>query len=117
MRRILAASMLVLSTGCATSYRPADTGPSAFAFTLTPEQCEHLRSEARGYRSTEKTGEYVGTSTALVGAALLLIPATRNATTAQGAAALVGLVAGGTSVFTASQVTDLEAEIEAGGCR
>lgn len=112
MRLILIAALW--STACATSYRPKDTGPSAFAFTLTPEQCAQLRTEARAYRATERTGEYVaGAGAVLTGVLLAAVDAKKAPAIASG----VTLAASGVSVFTASQVTDLEAELEAGGCR
>lgn len=117
MRRVLIAAVLTLSFGCATTYRPKAMGPGMFEFVLTPEGCAQLRGQMRAYRATEKTGEYVSGATALVAGALVLIPALRDETAAQGATALVALAAVGTSVFISSQVTDLEQEIIEGGCR
>src|SRR6478609_11286654 len=109
MIRLLLLTMLL--SACATSYRPKATGAEPFAFVLTPEQCEHLRTEQRDYRAANKASTYVSTSTAAVGAALLLIPALRDERAVQGATAIVGLIVGGTSVFTASQADALAEEI------
>lgn len=108
-------ALAVISSGCATSFKPSPA-LSPFAFTLTPEQCERLRAEKRDYRAVEKTASYVSGAGALVTTALLAIPALRDEQAAQGAAAGVGLLAGGVAVFSGTQVDELEREIEDGGC-
>lgn len=103
-------------TACATSYRGAVTGPSAFSFALSPEQCLQLQKERRTYRATQDTSIYVGGAGALVTATLLAIPALRDQQAAQGAAAGVSLAAGAVGAFTASQVSGLDDELAAGEC-
>lgn len=112
MRALLPA--LLCLTACATSYRPANTGPSAFSFALTPEQCLDLKREQRAYRGTTKASLLVAGSGAVVtGIALAL----SNEKVGPAIGASVGLLASGTGAFAESQVTDLEAELQAGGCR
>jgi len=115
MTRLLLLTALL--SGCATSYRPTDTGPGAFSFTLTPEQCEHLKEEQRNYHAVHQDAGYVSAAGPMVTTLLLAIPALRDEHALQGAAAGVSLVAGGTLVFTDTQLTDLDQEIEEGGCR
>lgn len=110
------AALAVVSSGCATSFKPSPT-LSPFEFTLTPEQCDKLRSERRNYRAAEQTASYVSGAGALVATALLVIPTLRDEQAAQGAAAGIALVAGGVGVFSGTQVDDLAKEIEDGGCR
>lgn len=120
MRRLIVLSFILSLSGCATSFRPVEAPSPAvgpFAFTLTPEQCEKLRAEKRDYRAVEKTSSYVSGAGALVTTALIAIPALRDEQAAQGAAAGVGLLAGGVTVFSGTQVDDLAKEIKDGGCR
>ena len=117
MRKLISVSLVALAlSGCATSFRPSPA-LSPFTFTLTPEQCAQLRAEKRDYRAVEKTASYVSGAGALVTTALLAIPALRDERVAQGAAAGVGLLAGGVTVFSGTQVDELGKEIEDGGCR
>lgn len=109
----------LLSSACATSFRPPDapavTGFSAFAFRLTPEQCAQLKKERRTYRATEKTAAYVaGAGAVLTG---IFIFALKDEEGAQAAGAGATLASTGVSVFTGSQVTDLDEELAAGGCQ
>lgn len=114
MRRLLP---LLCLTACATTYqRPAELGPSATSFTLTPEQCAQLARERRGYHATENASLYVGGAGGLVALVLAAVPAFRSATAAQGAAAGVTLAAGAVGAFTSSQVNDLDEELALGGC-
>jgi hypothetical protein len=120
MHRLIALGFILSLSGCATSFRPKETPSPAlspFAFTLTPEQCERLRAERRNYRAVERTSSYVSGAGALVTTTLLAIPALRDEQAVQGAAAGVGLLAGGVMVFSGTQVDDLAKEIEDGGCR
>lgn len=104
-------------TACATTYqRPADLGPNAMSFTLTPEQCAQFAHERRSYHATESATLYVGGAGGLVALIFAAVPAFRTATAAQGAAAGVSLAAGAVGAFTSSQVNDLDAELALGGC-
>lgn len=111
MRKILLAALL--STGCATTYRPAHAAPGAFTFTLTPDQCLTLKKERRGYRATEQTSVYMaGAGAVLTGVAL----AFTDEKTAPAIATSATLVSGAVGAFTGSQVESLDAELAAGGC-
>lgn len=105
--------LLLMLSGCATSYTPKVTGPLPFAFTPTPEQCAQLLKERRTYRATEQTATYVSGATALLSVLFLglleerVVPAATSGAT---------LLASGVSVFAGSQVESLEAEIADGGC-
>lgn len=109
----VALAALVLS-GCATSYRPAPSPAlSPFEFTLTPEQCQKLRSERRTYRATEQTAAYVsGAGAALTGIFLVLA----DAKVAPAISSSATLAAASVGVFAGSQVEGLDEEIAA-GCR
>lgn len=118
MHRLIITAFILAFSGCATSFRQNPTPALApFEFTLTPEQCEKLRAERRNYRAAEKTATYISGAGALVTTALLAIPSLRDEQVAQGAAAGVALVSGGVTVFSGTQVDELEREIEDGGCR
>lgn len=112
-RTIVALALVVMASGCATTYRPAPTGPTAFDFVLTPEQCLALNKERRTYRATEQTAGYVAGAGALVSVIALGFV---DADAVPVVASSVGLVAGGTLAFTGSQVESLDAELAAGGC-
>jgi hypothetical protein len=103
----------VMASGCATTYRPTTTGPTAFAFVLTPEQCLVLKRERRTYRATEQTAGYLAGAGALVSVIALGFV---DAKAVPVVASSVGLLAGGTLAFTGSQVESLDAEIELGSC-
>lgn len=102
-----------LLQGCATSYRPRDTGPTAFSFQLSPEQCAQLKKERRGYRATERTSVYVAGAGALVSALALALSDEKSAPAISTG---VSLAAGGVGAFTSSQVSDLDQELADGGC-
>jgi hypothetical protein len=105
--------ILILLSGCATSYKPKVTGPLPFAFTPTPEQCAQLLKERRTYRATEKTATYVSGATALLSMLFLGLVEEKAAPAASAGATLL---ASGVSVFAGSQVESLEAEIDLGSC-
>ncbi len=105
--------LLGLSSGCATTYRPAHAAPGAFTFTLTPEQCERLAKERRNYRATEQTASYVAGAGALVSVIALGVV---DAKTVPAVASSVSLLAGGTLTFAGAQVGSLDDELRAGGC-
>jgi hypothetical protein len=108
------ALILCLATGCATSYRPKVTGPEPFSFALTPEQCAHLTKEKRTYHATQQTASYVsGAGAALTGVFLGLL----DAKVAPAVSAGATLAASGVSVFSGSQVSDLDEEFQQGQCR
>ncbi len=107
-------------TGCATSFRPSPlegvklTGPTAFSFGLSPEQCLVLKKERRTYRATEQTSTYVaGAGAVLTG---IFIFALKDNTAAQAATSGATLLASGTSVFAGSQVESIDGELTEGGC-
>lgn len=105
--------LLTVFSGCATTYRPAVTGLSAFTFRLTPEQCLALKAERRHYRATEQASGYVAGASALV--TLLFLPLVGEKT-APALTSGVGLLAGGALAWTGAQVDGLDEEINA-GCR
>lgn len=107
------ALVVLFASGCATTYRPTPTGPTAFDFVLTTEQCLALKKERRAYRATEQTAGYVAGAGALVSVIALGFV---DADAVPVVASSVGLVAGGTLAFTGSQVESLDAELAAGGC-
>lgn len=111
MKTLLLSTLLL--SGCATTYRGAQTGPSAFAFTLSPEQCEQLKRERRTYRATEKTALYVGGAGAVITGVALAFTDKRTAPALSTGAVLL---AGGVGMFSGSQVSDLDEELAAAGC-
>lgn len=117
---LVACCALLSLTGCATSFRPTAPVPSqgltAFTFQLTPEQCQQLKKERRGYHSTEKASVSVMGAGALVTTLFLAVPALRDEQVVQGASAGVSLLAGSTAAFTNTQVSDLDTELADGGC-
>lgn len=112
MKHLVPVLLLVLS-GCATTYKPKVTGPLPFAFTPTPEQCATLLKERRTYRATEKTATYVSGATALLSVLFLGLVEEKAVPAASAGATLL---ASGVSVFADSQVESLEGEIELGSC-
>lgn len=117
MSRLCLASCLALAlTGCATSYRqpPAVPSASAFTFALTPEQCVQLAKERRTYRATQEAASYVGGAGAVLTTIFLALV---EAKAAPAASAGASLAASGVSIFSGSQVSSLEEELQAGGCR
>lgn len=107
------ALVALFASGCATTYRPTVTGPDAFAFTPTPEQCAQLLKERRTYRATEKTATYVSGAGALLSVLFLGLVQEKAAPAASAGATLL---ASGVSVFAGSQVESLESELRDGGC-
>jgi len=103
----------VMASGCATSYRPKNTGPTAFSFVLTPEQCTTLKAERRKYHATQEASTYAA-GAGLVCTGLML--GFTDSKTATGICTGVGGVAEGVSIFTGTQVADLDAELADGGC-
>jgi hypothetical protein len=103
----------LLLSGCATSYRTAVTGPTAFSFQLEPLQCAELMKERRGYRAVEQASIFTGGAGAL---AATLFLGLLDAKAAPAAAAGVALAAGGVGAFSGSQVSSLDEELAAGGC-
>jgi hypothetical protein len=108
------ALVVLFATGCATTYKPTVTGPGAFAYLPTPEQCAQLLKERRTYRATEKTATYVSGATALLSVLFLGLVQEKAAPAASAGATLL---ASGVSVFAGSQVESLDDEIELGSCR
>jgi hypothetical protein len=103
----------LLLSGCATSYRPAVTGPTAFSFQLTPEQCAQMQKERRTYRATGKTSLLVaGSGAVLTGVAL----AFTDAKVAPAVSTGLTLAASGVGTFVDSQASDLDEELADGGC-
>jgi hypothetical protein len=111
--RALSILLAVTLTACATSYRPIAGAEGPFAFALTPQQCAELKKEQRSYHATQSASVYLGGAGALVSAIALAVGGTK-AVPAAGAG--VSLLAGGAGAFTGAQVSDLDAELTAGGC-
>lgn len=106
-------SLAVALSGCATTYRPKVTGPDALSFSLTPEQCDNLKHERRKYHATQEASTYAA------GAGLVCTGLALGFTDSKTATAIctgVGGVAEGVSIFTGTQVSDLDAELADGGC-
>lgn len=113
MRYMLIAALL--TAGCATSYRQQASaglvGP--FAFSLTPWQCATLKAERRKYHATQEASTYA------VGAGLVctgLVLGFTDSKTATAVCTGVGGAAQGVSLFTSTQVADLDQELKDGGC-
>lgn len=113
MRRTLCLLACLALSACATSYRGATTGPSAFAFRLSPEQCATLAKERRNYHATEQAALYASGAGSLVSVVALALVGSKVAPAISAGASLA---AGGVSAFAQSQVGDLDGELSAGGC-
>jgi hypothetical protein len=106
----------LMSTGCATSYRPKVTGPEPFSFVLTPEQCTQLKQERRTYHGIHEAAGWTVLSGPLLGALFAAIPALRDEHALQGATAGVALAGGIVERFTQTQMDDIDPELSEGGC-
>lgn len=113
MKRLLLPLALLALSGCRTTYQGAVTGPSAFAFQLSPEQCDTLKRERRTYRASGDVSLYVSGAGTLVSALALALT---DSKVAPAVSSGVSLAAGGVGVFSESQVSSLDEELAAGGC-
>lgn len=113
MKRLSLCLAVVSLSACATSYRGAVTGPSAFTFQLTTEQCQQLSKERRTYDAAGDVSLFVSGAGALVSALALALTDTK---TAPAVSSGVSLLAGGVGAFSESQVGGLDQELAAGGC-